>query len=195
MRDCWLDLETRAAGAIELAQRGDIRAVGADAAGVHGQTEIFRLLDAQAGLVQFGEAVAFRGHEAIAVRKVHGTRRAMRAPPFPDNQEEVVPVSSIPHAFLPSCPGGGIGCTPGDLGSMNYRASWQSKSLHDRDSAWPRRAAPGTGAVPMITPEAVESRLGTLVVAIKLSADCARAQIHGKSGRSPRLRQRGVILS
>src|SRR5271163_3021670 len=162
-RDCWLDLETRAAGAIELAQRGDIRAVGADAAGVHGQTEIFRLLDAQAGLVQFGEAVAFRGHQAIAVRKVHGTRRAMRAPPFPDNQEEVVPVSSIPHTFLPSCPDAGIGCTPGDLGSTKIRANLASAN----GMAEPRRAAPGTGAVPIVTLEVVESRLGTLSVAIK----------------------------
>src|SRR5277367_7063364 len=121
-RDCELSLETRAAGAIELAERGDVGTVGADAAGIHGQTEIFRLLDAQAGLIQFGEAVAFRGHQTIAVRKIHGTRRAMCAPPFPDNQEEVVPVSSIPHTFLPRCPGAGIGCTPGEFGSMKIRA-------------------------------------------------------------------------
>src|ERR1700728_4662080 len=181
--------ETRAAGAIELAERGDVGTVGADAAGVNRQTQIFGLLDAEAGLVQFGEAVAFRRYQAVTVRQIHGTRRAMRAPPFPYDQEEVVPVSSIPHEILPSCPGAGIGCTPGDFGSMKIRATCASdpgKALPK-----PRRAAPGTGAVPIITPEVVECRVRTLVVSIRLSADCTRAW---RAGPGPRMRQCGDIL-
>src|ERR1700683_886301 len=140
-RDWKISSETRAAGAIELAERGDVGAVGADAAGVDRQTEIFGLFDAEAGLVQFGEAVAFRWYQTVAVRQIHGTRRAMRAPPFPYDQEEVVPVSSIPHVILPSCPGAGIGCMPGDFGSIKIRASCAS----DPGKALPSLAGPLRG--------------------------------------------------
>src|ERR1700685_4718216 len=55
-------LEASGGGADVVAQVGDVGAVGADAAGVHGQAENFRLLDAQTSVVEFGEAVAFSGH-------------------------------------------------------------------------------------------------------------------------------------
>ena len=53
----------------EFTKRSDIRAVRTDAACVHRQTEIFRLLDAQAGFIQLGEAVTFGGHQAVAARQ------------------------------------------------------------------------------------------------------------------------------
>jgi hypothetical protein len=96
--------EARAGGADEFAQGGNVGAVGADAAGVHGEAESFGLLDAEAGVVQFSEAVPFGGDEAIAARTVHGTQRAMVVPALAYDIEEVVPVSPVPHGVLPHVP-------------------------------------------------------------------------------------------
>src|ERR1700691_1683889 len=69
----------------------------------------------------------------------------MRAPPFPYDQEEVVPVSSIPHVILPSCPGAGIGCMPGDFGSIRFAPAGRP-ILARRCRASPGRSGDGSGA-------------------------------------------------
>ena len=94
--------EAGAGGADVFAQRADVGAVGADAAGVHGQAEDLRLLDAQAGVVKLGEAVAFGGHEAIAVRPIERARRSLHPRALHHDIEEIVPVPAVPHIALTS---------------------------------------------------------------------------------------------
>jgi hypothetical protein len=126
------------------------------------------LLDAQACLIQFGKAVAFGGYQAVAARKIHWTRGAMRAPPFPDNDKKVIPISSIPHAPLPALPG----FKNLDARRANSVAeSFCHRVIHVRRfHPQLRRAAPGTGALQIITPEVVESRVRTFYVSIELCA-------------------------
>jgi hypothetical protein len=94
-------LKAGAGGADVFAESGDVGAQGADTAGVHGHTEIFCLLDAETGIIEFGEAVAFRGREAISARHIHRARRAVGVPPLSNDVEEVVPISPVPHHILP----------------------------------------------------------------------------------------------
>src|ERR1700732_2403 len=87
----------RASRADEFAKRSYIWSVGTDATGIHGQAEIFRLLDAKAGVVELSEAVTFRGNQAVAPRQIHRARRPARIPRLSYDVEEVVPISPIPH--------------------------------------------------------------------------------------------------
>jgi len=116
-------LNAGAGGADKFAQGGDVGAVGADAAGVHGEAEIFGLLDAEAGVVEFGEAVAFGRREPVAARAVHGAQRAMIVPALAHDIEEVVPISPVPHGVLPHVPVQAIGCRRGAMGSMKIGAA------------------------------------------------------------------------
>jgi hypothetical protein len=97
-------LKSRTASAIELTQRRNIWPVRTDAAGIHRQTQIFRLLDAQPGVVQFRETITFRGNQSIAARKIHRTRRPVCAPALSYDGCKIIPVSSIPHV-PPNAPG------------------------------------------------------------------------------------------
>src|SRR6202050_445397 len=68
-------LEASARSADIFAQGGDVGAIGPDAAGVDGQTKGLGLFDAQAGIIELGEAVAFDRHEAVALRTIERARR------------------------------------------------------------------------------------------------------------------------
>lgn len=58
-------LEAGASGTDIFAERGHIGSVGTDATCVDRESQNFRLLDAQASVVEFGEAVSFGWYEAI----------------------------------------------------------------------------------------------------------------------------------
>jgi hypothetical protein len=94
-------LEAGAGGADVFAESGDVGAERADTACVNGDAEIFGLFDAETGIIEFGEAVAFRGCEPISAGHIHGARRPVRMPPLSYDVEEVVPISAVPHHILP----------------------------------------------------------------------------------------------
>jgi len=84
-------------GADEVAEDGNIGAVGADAAGVNGETELFGLFEINPCVVEFGKAETLRGQNAIQTRRINRTRRAMTAPRATSYLVELLPI-----AFLPS---------------------------------------------------------------------------------------------
>ena len=109
-------LESRAAGPIELPQRRNVRAVRrTDAPCIYRQTQILRLLNAQPSIVQLSETITFRGNQSITARKIHRTRRPVRAPALSCNCGEIVPVPSIPH-IPPKAPGPSAPVTVLDAG-------------------------------------------------------------------------------
>jgi hypothetical protein len=115
--------EAGAGGAEVLSQSCHVRAVRADAAGIHGKPKALGLLDAQAGIIEFREAVAFSRQNAVAPGKINRSRRAIRAVPFSNYVEELVPVTTVPHGFLPNLPTRSIGCSIGKIGSKEFRIS------------------------------------------------------------------------
>ena len=64
-----------AGGGDEIAQRGNVRAVGANAAGVHGQTQLLGNIDIDARVVQLGQAETRGGLDAVQSSRIHGPRR------------------------------------------------------------------------------------------------------------------------
>jgi hypothetical protein len=60
------------------------------------------LFDAEAGIIELGQAVTLGRRQAVASRQVDRARRAMRVPALSNDIEELVPVSPIPHDVLPS---------------------------------------------------------------------------------------------
>src|ERR1700693_4757436 len=95
-------LEARAGSSDVVSERRDIRSVGSHAARVNRQTQVLCLFDAEAGIVELRQAVALGRRQAVASRQVDRARRAMRVPALSNDIEELVPVSPIPHAVLPS---------------------------------------------------------------------------------------------
>jgi hypothetical protein len=98
----WSVLEAGAGGAEIVSQRCNVRPIGTDAAGVNGKAEALRLIDAQTGVVEFSEAVAFGGREAVGPGTVHRTERAAHVPSLSHDIEEIVPISTVPHRGLSS---------------------------------------------------------------------------------------------
>jgi hypothetical protein len=138
-------LESRAAGPIELPQRRNVRAIRTDAPCIYRQTQILRLLNAQPSIVQLSETITFRGNQSIAARKIHRTRRPVRAPALSYNCGEIVPVPSIPH-YSPQCPGSissghGIGCWHRAFGNSNF-----AEHRGDASLVWRRAAQAPSGA-------------------------------------------------
>ena len=54
-------LERLTGGADEIAQHGDVRAVGADAAGVHGKAKALGEIEIDTGVIEFGKTETLRG--------------------------------------------------------------------------------------------------------------------------------------
>src|SRR5580658_7857809 len=95
--------DTRSSRTDEFAKGTYVWPVRADAASIHRQAEIFRLFYAEAGVVEFSEAVTFRRHQAIAARQIHWARRAARTPWLSYDIEKIVPVTLIPHNSSRRC--------------------------------------------------------------------------------------------
>ncbi|MGD0303193.1 MAG: hypothetical protein ABSC71_00025 [Candidatus Acidiferrales bacterium] len=94
-------LEAGTASANEIAQRADVWAVGANATRIDRQAEQLGLLDAQTGVVEFGETITFGGHNTIAARERNRPRRTMTNTAPLHNIEEVVPITPGPHSAPP----------------------------------------------------------------------------------------------
>ena len=108
-------LKSRAARAIKLPQRRNIRSIGTDAAGIHRQSQILCLLNAQPGIIQFSQTITFRGNQPISSREIHRARRPVRAPALSYNGGKIIPVPSIPH-IPPNAPGSSVPVTLLDAG-------------------------------------------------------------------------------
>src|SRR5215468_9127275 len=102
-------LETRASSADIFTKRGDVGSVGTHAPSIYGESEQLGLLDAQAGIVEFGEAIAFGGYETIEHGSIERPRRAALGGSLVDDVEELSPVSTVPH-FAPLLPVGWPSC-------------------------------------------------------------------------------------
>ena len=158
-------LKSRAAGSIELPKRRHVGPIRTDAPGVYRQSQILRLFNAQAGVVQLSQAITFRGHQTIAARKIHRTRRPVRAPTLPYNGSKIIPVSTIPHV-PPDAPGSSDPVTELDAGialsvtrifrCTLYGGSFSGERLRARVEQ-------------IVTPLSFESRLRKPCVSIKLS--------------------------
>src|ERR1700722_16987696 len=114
-----LPLEVPPGGADVGAESVNIGAVGADSAGRARQTEVLGLFDAQAGVVQFCQAVAFGRSETVAARHMDRARRTVGVPAFPSDLEEIVPVPTIPHGSTPFFVQP-VGCSTARLGSIEF---------------------------------------------------------------------------
>src|ERR1700679_3853143 len=88
-------LKSRAARAIKLPQRRNIRSIGPDAAGIHRQSQILCLLNAQPGIIQFSQTITFRGNQPIASREIHRARRPVRAPALSYNGGKIIPAPRL----------------------------------------------------------------------------------------------------
>jgi hypothetical protein len=119
-----MTLETRASSADIFTKRGDVGSVGTHASSIYGESEQLSLLDAQAGIVELGEAIAFGGYEAIEHGSIQRPWWATLGGSLVDDVEELSPVSTVPH-FAPLFPWAdlhAIGCKKTVLGSMKQDA-------------------------------------------------------------------------
>jgi len=93
-------LQRLAGGAHEIAEDGDVGAVGTDAASVHGQAEALGELEINAGIIKFGKAETRGGLYAIETRGIDGAWRAMTLPGTARELVELFPVSFVPRIHL-----------------------------------------------------------------------------------------------
>ncbi len=84
------------ARANEIAEAGDVRAVGADAAGIDRKAEAFCEIEIYTRVIEFGEAEARGGRDAIHARGVHGPWRAMTLPGTARQFVKLFPIAFVP---------------------------------------------------------------------------------------------------
>jgi hypothetical protein len=176
-------LESRTGGPDVVPQRGRIGSIRSHASRIHRKSKMLRLLDAQSRFIKFGQTVSLGRGYSVTPRDVHGSRRPMCVPAFPDNVKEVVPVPAIPHVglALPDVLNQCFGCAITCLGSIELsRSLWMLR-------AWQ-----------ILTPIPVESNIRFLVVSIELSK--LKHQIilfdPSTSPRSPSTRQLpGIVVA
>lgn len=89
--------EWLAGGADEIAQNGDVRTVGADAASVDRKTKAFSLIEIDSRVIQLGKAETGGGRDPVHARRVN---RAGRATPMPGPASQFIEL--LPIAFVPS---------------------------------------------------------------------------------------------
>ncbi len=109
-------LEARTSGTQEFAQRRNVRAVRTYPARIYWQTKGFRRFYADAGIIQFRQAIAFDGHEAIEDGAVQRTGRTLRVPASLNDMKELIPISPVPHIAPLQLPW-----------LMNFDAHWMPK--------------------------------------------------------------------
>jgi hypothetical protein len=95
------NLQRLAGGAHEVAQRGDIGAVRADASGVNGQTELLGLIEVHSGVIQFRQTVASGGSDAVHARGIDRPRRAMTLPGAARQFVKLLPIAFVPIVHDP----------------------------------------------------------------------------------------------
>ena len=177
-RDQELGILVAGAGGAEILPQGCyVRVVRTHAASVHGEAEALGLLDAQAGVVKLGEAVTFSRQQYSGCRpgKIHRPRRAVRTVPLSNYVEELVPVTTVPHAFLPNLPTRPIGCAIGEIGSKEFRISCLvlTRPLFRQFESL------------ILTPALEKVAVSTAHVSIKLSALSRETTVHSNPPRRP----------
>src|SRR5271157_25539 len=90
-------LHRLAGGADEIAQNGDVGAVGADAAGVHGEAEALGEFEVDTSIIEFGKAETRGGLHAVETRRVDRAWRAMTLPGTARQLVELLPVAFVPR--------------------------------------------------------------------------------------------------
>jgi hypothetical protein len=95
-------LNRTAGGADKVAKDGHIRAVDSDAAGVHGQAELFGLFKIYTRVIEFREAETLRGQNAVKACRIDRAGRTMTAPGAARYLVELLPVAFVPsgHAVV-----------------------------------------------------------------------------------------------
>ena len=84
----------------KITEYGNVWAIGADAAGVHGQAEALGKLKIHTGIVEFRKAETRRGQHAIETRRINGARRTMALPGTARKFVELLPVAFVPRIHL-----------------------------------------------------------------------------------------------
>src|SRR5947207_12328628 len=92
----WMDLQRLAGRADEIAQHSNVRAVGADASGVHGQAEALGKVKIHARVVQLRQAETLRGQHAIYPCRIDRPRRAVTSPGAPRQLVKLLPIAFVP---------------------------------------------------------------------------------------------------
>jgi hypothetical protein len=94
-------LQRLAGGAHEVAQRGDVGAVGPDASGVNGQTELLGLIEIDTGVIQFRQTVSSGRSDAVHARRIDRPRRAMTLPRAARQFVKLLPIAFVPIVHRP----------------------------------------------------------------------------------------------
>jgi hypothetical protein len=96
-------------GADEIPQHSHIRAISANAAGIHGQAEALGEIQIHSGVVEFRQAKASRRLNTVHTRWINRARRPVALPRTACYFVKLFPISFLPsvHAFTPAL---NIGC-------------------------------------------------------------------------------------
>jgi hypothetical protein len=88
-------------GSNEIAQNCHVRAVSADAPGIHRQTETLGKIKIHTSVVQLRQAEALRRQHSIYARRIHRPRRAVTPPRAPRQLVKLFPIAFVPsrHSF------------------------------------------------------------------------------------------------
>ena len=89
-----------ARGTDEIAENGDVGAVGADATGIHRETEALGKFEIDTRIIEFGEAETSCGLHAIETRRIDGARWPMALPRTARELVELLPVAFVPRIHL-----------------------------------------------------------------------------------------------
>ena len=89
-------LKRLARGADEIAQHGDIGAVGTEAARVHGEAETFREFEIDIGVVQLREAETSGGENTVQAARINGAWRTVTLPGAARQLVELLPIAFVP---------------------------------------------------------------------------------------------------
>ena len=147
-------LRSRPRGANELAQRRNVRAIGPHATRIDRQSQHLGLLNAKPRIVQLRQTVTLGGRQTPS-RPIQRTRRPVIVPALSNNVKKIVPVSTIPHKTSRTPRVQRYGCNSNDFVASHFLPA--------------RVFAPGTGALPIVTPPVVESLARTAFVSSELS--------------------------
>ena len=91
-----MELQRLAGRADEIAQDGDVGAVGADAAGIHRQAEALGEVEINAGIVKFRQAKTLRRQDAVYARGVHRPRGTVTLPRAARQFVKLLPIAFVP---------------------------------------------------------------------------------------------------
>jgi len=96
-------LQRLAGGADEVAEDGDVGAIGADATGVNGEAEAFGEIEIHAGVVQLREAEARGGLHTVHSGRIDGPRWAVALPGAARYLIELLPIAFVPSVHCALC--------------------------------------------------------------------------------------------